>query len=569
MPAMDVMLVVIVMVVVLVLAILYAMQIKSSGEEQTFKLGSRMDIVGPGSTEKSVDCSGDECHYTITANDIRFELESGKEQSFDMVAIADYADSGRNRHLIYAGYDTSITYGPIIPISSSDLTTPCSSNYVYKLHDCAGGHHPALDLYAPCGTPIRATCGGYLTKEHRNSFCSEDGDYEYVKIVNDGNCKDSDGSNDYTYYNTYYAGITIRDDISEEVDKNGHATVSQGEIIGYVDTDTPNYEPGCHLHFIITNDANFLNSRTDPAFVCSRDQHSNGPTIINYQNDNDNTVDLVFDFYDNPPPENKFLHITFWACVKDKNGNCACIDDYMSKNDKKLNELIDGCPSFYIGSVDASIVTTPPLPLPGVTLYNDVDYSGSSTLYAADVNNIGNTGWASSAKVSSGMAGILFTNPDYYGAYIVLTSDTPDFALRDVCFDNQARSIKVMSVASAPTSPTGCTDINNPCILIPNTGSGSGGWSYGYSVITSGARYWKLTLDNGYRADCRADFVSGDCIGRMKIGSIAGGSDIYDHVGVSAGASVFYGGNMPAGTYYITTSCDSGCGVTRVRCDIS
>ena len=140
MPAMDVMLVVIVMVVVLVLAILYAMQIKSSGEEQTFKLGSRMDIVGPGSTEKSVDCSGDECHYTITANDIRFELESGKEQSFDMVAIADYADSGRNRHLIYAGYDTSITYGPIIPISSSDLTTPCSSNYVYKLHDCAGGH---------------------------------------------------------------------------------------------------------------------------------------------------------------------------------------------------------------------------------------------------------------------------------------------------------------------------------------------------------------------------------------------------------------------------------------------
>jgi len=358
MPAMDVMLVVIVMVVVLVLAILYAMQIKSSGEEQTFRLGGKMTITGPDPDKviKQVD-PVDNNHYTITAGDIRFELDSAKEQNFDMVAIADYADSSGNRQMIYAGYDTSITYGPIIPISSSDLTTPCSSNYVYKLHDCAGGHHPALDLYAPCDTPIRATCGGDLIKMQRDQFCDETppaDHYTYVRIVHDSKCKDSDSSNDYSSYASYYAGIKIRDSILDELNKNDHVAVSQGQIIGYVDKDTPTNEPGCHLHFIVSVwGENYLDSTTDPAFVCSRDPTSNGPTIINYPDDN--PVNLVFDFYDNSIPEKPFLHITFWACVMDKDGNCACIDEYMEREYKKLNELIDGCPSFYIGSVDAFI----------------------------------------------------------------------------------------------------------------------------------------------------------------------------------------------------------------------
>ncbi|MCX6819536.1 MAG: hypothetical protein NT129_06090 [Candidatus Aenigmarchaeota archaeon] len=526
MPAMDVMLVVIVMVVVLVLAILYAMQIKSSGEEQTFNLGGKMTITGPAPDKviKQVD-PVDNNHYTITANDIRFEFESEKEQGFDMVAIADYYDSGGHRQMIYAG--EKLNFG---------LVTPIATENIEKCEPSSGYPNAEYDslIYPKCAeepTEVRATCSG------RASYSYTEGWNYVVYLTNDNNC----GEGIDIYHNSVSG-------YSQLTDIGGEITVNKGDVIGHVD--------GCNDNYLFYSLRTIDGRAVDSSFLCSM------PKVIHYPADN--PVDLVFDFYDNQPPEKNFLHITFWACVRDKNGNCACVDEYMEREDKKLNELIDGCPSFYIGSVDAAplvtTTTTTTLP-PYVTLYNDVNYNGGGTPYSSDVGNIG-AGWASSAKVYTGMAGILYSGADYQGAYVVIYADEPDFTDPYICFNDEASSIKVVPAASAPAFRTKCME-QSPCILIPYTGSDI---ILDHSVITYGDRYWRFTLDNQNTVNIVSTFR---CDGILKVGRTQDGSDICNSDSASAGGAETCIATLPAGTYYIKLSCASGCGMTSVRCAIS
>lgn len=198
-----------------------------------------------------------------------------------------------------------------------------------------------------------------------------------------------------------------------------------------------------------------------------------------------------------------------------------------------------------------------------ITLYGDTFYGGGSKQFTSDIPSLTGSGFnpnaASSAKVSSGTTGVLYAGDSYQGAYIVLTSDTPDFTSSNVCFNDETNSVRVIPASSAP--PLQCTGAN-PCEIAIPAGSGT---AWGESaVINTGDRYWRFTLSDQYEVRAVSMFR---CDGRLKLGTSAGGGDICN---VNSGGSGSFEAcikTLAAGTYYITNSCDSGCGITSARAE--
>lgn len=217
-------------------------------------------------------------------------------------------------------------------------------------------------------------------------------------------------------------------------------------------------------------------------------------------------------------------------------------------------------------SVQTSRTFNISLPQP-VTLCGGINYGETCKGFNSDVPRLSAAGFndyaASSAKIMPGYAGTLYTSWDYQGTYVVLNSDTPDIGASNVCFNDNASSLKITPAGSAPVPK--CTNINDPCLVdIPSSGSGT---IWGDSaVINPGARYWKFTLTGTYTARLVSAFT---CDGRLKVGTTPGGSEICNVNSAIAGGAESCQQTLGSGTYYVTNSCDSGCGISTARVEYS
>lgn len=122
------------------------------------------------------------------------------------------------------------------PLSNARVTSP----YGMRTHPITGVHklHDGTDFGAGCGTPIRAAASGSVQwAEYR-------GGYGNQVLIDHGTVGGTPLMTSYSHLSQFAV--------------SPGASVSQGEVIGYV--GTTGYSTGCHLHFMVYANG----SRTNP-----------------------------------------------------------------------------------------------------------------------------------------------------------------------------------------------------------------------------------------------------------------------------------------------------------------
>lgn len=122
------------------------------------------------------------------------------------------------------------------PVIVPEPTQPVQANIVGTVFPVPGGGisqyysagHPAIDIHAPCGTPVIATFGGSVTQ----SGWKENGGGIVVTVATD-------------------LGVMEYNHLSGAVAVTGQF-VATGQIIGYV--GATGWATGCHLHFAVLRD---------------------------------------------------------------------------------------------------------------------------------------------------------------------------------------------------------------------------------------------------------------------------------------------------------------------------
>jgi murein DD-endopeptidase MepM/ murein hydrolase activator NlpD len=128
------------------------------------------------------------------------------------------------------------------PVSGAGFVRPAqgrdTSPYGMRTHPITGVHkmHTGTDIAAPCGTPILAAQSGRVVEaEYSNG-------YGYRTVVDHGTVGGRRLTSTYNH----------QQDLATSVGQ----TVAQGQVIGRI--GTTGYSTGCHLHFEILVDGEFV-----------------------------------------------------------------------------------------------------------------------------------------------------------------------------------------------------------------------------------------------------------------------------------------------------------------------